>query len=96
MPSARKQQAQPFSNYQQFRALLGFLGLSAKAAAVELGVSPVLLGRVASGVLVPDVELIGRIELMSERWPHGLITRAGWPLPLLDRRHAPLLKRSGT
>lgn len=74
------------SNAQRLRMLIAWLGVSERAAAVELGVSRTLLRAILTGVTLPDSNAKQRIEVMSRRWPHGGIMITGWPAPAEDRR----------
>jgi hypothetical protein len=74
------------TNQQKFRALLGWLHYSERAAALELGVSTTLLRGIVNGTATPDHATANRILVMSRRWPYGLIAVNGWPEPLQDRR----------
>ena len=70
------------SALQNFRALIAWLGLSERQAAVELGVSQPTLQAIKNGSRVPEYEMGIRIEVMSRRWPKGLIPYSAWPKPL--------------
>jgi hypothetical protein len=72
---------------QQLRALVGYLGLGERAAAIELGISRTLLRAIFQGVSLPDGDCRQRIKAMSQRWPHGVIGLHDWPRPApVDRR----------
>jgi hypothetical protein len=74
------------TNAQRLRMLIGWLGISERAAAVELGVSRTLLRSVLQGISLPDFDCKQRIEVMARRWPHGPIMSKDWPAPAEDRR----------
>lgn len=74
------------TNFQKLRALMGWLHLTERAAATELGISRTLLREILTGGKSPDYEVRARILVMSRRWPYGLIVLEDWPPPLTDRR----------
>jgi hypothetical protein len=73
-------------NFQKLRMMIAFFGFSQRSAAVQLGVSTTLLRALCAGTSYPDKLTKERIEVLSRRWPHGVITSTSWPAPPPDRR----------
>jgi hypothetical protein len=72
----------PGTNFQLFRAVLGWLGLSEEGAALELSMSRDDLRRLKSGRGTPNPETRLKILNLSRRWPFGEILPDKWPEPI--------------
>ena len=74
---------------QKLRALIAWLGIGERPAALQLGISRAELRGIMSGTHVPSGECKLRILAMSRRWPHGDICVYSWPEPPEPKRRGP-------